>query len=143
MEEISVGDPAATRGEWRASSTCIEGRRGFEPLVEEGSDRVATPESLGAFLRGCLKHVEIDGVTSSGCERDSGADASAPSPSWVGATESGQGVGERGILDSSPRDEATALMDAKLIDRSSSVDCDDAISLADVHGDPPQADDKL
>ena len=107
--------------------------------MEEGSNRVATLESLGASLRGCLRHMKFDGVASSGCERDSGADASAPSPPWVGATESGQGVGERGIVDSSPRDETTALIDTKLIDLASFVDCGvDSTSLADAHGDPPR-----
>ena len=140
MEEVSVGDLAACRGEGGASMAYIEGRGGFGPFVDEGNDRVATLESLRASLRG-LRHMEFDGVASSGCERDSGADASAPSPSWIGTTESGQGVGERGILDSSPRDETTALMDAMLIDLASSVDCDvDSTSLAEAHaqGDPPR-----
>ena len=113
----------------------IEGRGGFGPFVDEGNDRVATLESLRASLRG-LRHMEFDGVASSGCERDSGADASAPSPSWIGTTESGQGVGDRGILHSSPRDEASTLMDDMPIVGTRRVDCDDVDSSADVHGDP-------
>ena len=101
MEEVSVGDPAATRGELMAPRTGTEGRRGFEPFVEERDDRVATPESLGASLRVWLRHNEFDDVASSGCERDSGADgASASSSPWIGATESDPGVGERGIVPS-------------------------------------------
>ena len=69
MVEVSVGDPAALRGESRVPSTYTEGRQGFGPFVEERDDRVAVPESLRAPLRA---------VASSGCERDSGADASAP-----------------------------------------------------------------
>ena len=137
-----MGDPAAQRGELRVPSTYTEGRRGFGPFVEERNDRVAIPESSRASLRVWLRHNEFDDVASSGCERDSGADASSPSPPWVGATESGQGVGERGIFDSSPRDETTALIDTKLIDLASFVDCDvDSTSLADAHGDPPRIED--
>ena len=133
MEEVSVGDPAARRGESRVPSTYTEGRRGFGPFVEERDDRVAIPESLRASLRVWSRHNEFD-VASSGCERDSGADASAPSPSWIGTTESGQGVGERGIVDSSPRDETTALIDATLIVGTRRVDCDvDSASLFHVH----------
>ena len=145
MEEVSVGDLAACRGEWGASMAYIEGRGGFGPFVDEGNDRVATLESLRASLRG-LRHMEFDGVASSGCERDSGADASAPSPSWIGTTESGQGVGHRGILHSSPRDEASTLMDDMLIVGTRRVDCDvDSTSLAEAHaqGDPPRIGDTV
>ena len=76
MEEVSVGDPAALRGESRVPSTYTEGRRGFGPFVEERDDRVAIPESLRASLRVWSRHNEFD-VVSSGCERDSGADKSA------------------------------------------------------------------
>ena len=140
MGEVSVADPAALSGESRVPDTYTEGRQGFGPFVEERDDRVVIPESLRASLRAWARHDEFD-VASSGCERDSGADASAPSPPWIGATESGQGVGERGIVDSSPRDETTALIDTKLIDLASFVDCDvDSTSLADAHahGDPPR-----
>ena len=79
MEEVSVGDPAACRGESRVPSTYTEGRGGFGPFVDEGNDRVATLESLRASLRG-LRHMEFDGVASSGCERDSRADAGGQPP---------------------------------------------------------------
>ena len=140
-----MGDPAAQRGELRVPSTYTEGRRGFGPFVEERNDRVAIPESSRASLRVWLRHDDFNDVASSGCERDSGADASSPSPPWVGATESGQGVGERGIFDSSPRDETTALIDAMSTDLASSVDCRvDFTSLIDAHahGDPPRIDDR-
>ena len=142
MAEASADAPAGVAGESGMSITNIEGRGGFGPFVDEGNDRVATLESLRASLRG-LRHMEFDGVASSGCERDSGADASAPSPSWIGTTESGQGVGDRGILHSSPRDEASTLVDAMLIVGTRRVDCDDVTSSADVHGDPPQTGDML
>ena len=137
MEEVSVGDLAAPRGEWGASIAYIEGRGGFGPFVDEGNDRVATLESLRASLRG-LRHMEFDGVASSGCERDSGADASAPSPSWTGATESGQGGGDQGILGSLRVDEGSALVNTMLIDRHRVAD-DDALSRCDVHGGGPHA----
>ena len=66
MEEVSVSDLAACRGEWGASMAYIEGRGGFGPFVDEGNDRVATLESLRASLRDCLGHMEFDGVASSG-----------------------------------------------------------------------------
>ena len=143
MEEVSVGDPRALRGESRVPSTYTEGRQGFGPFVEERDDRVAIPESLRASLRVWARHNEFD-VASSGCERDSGADASASSPPWIGATESGQGVGERGIVDSSPRDETTALIDAMSTDLASAADCRvDFTALIDAHAqrDPPRIDD--
>ena len=140
MEEVSVGDPAACRGESRVPSTYTEGRGGFGPFVDEGNDRVATLESLRASLRG-LRHMEFDGVASSGCDKDSWADASAPTPSWTGATESGQRGGDQGILGSLRVDEASALVDTMLIDLDRRVDCDvDSTSSAEAHaqGDPPR-----
>ena len=138
MGEVSVADPAAICGESRVPSTYTEGRQGFGPFVEERDDRVAVPESLRAPLRA---------VASSGCERDSGADgASAPSSPWIGATESDPGVGERGIVDSSSRDETTALIDAMSTDLTSAADCRvDSTALIDAHehGDPPRIGDSL
>ena len=144
MEEVSVSDLAACRGEWGASMAYIEGRGGFGPFVDEGNDRVATLESLRASLRG-LRHMEFDGVASSGCERDSWADASAPSPSWIGTTESGQGGGDQGILGSLRVDEASTLVDTMFIDLIRRVDCDvDSTSSAEAHahGDPPRIGDR-
>ena len=136
MEEVSVGDPAALRDGSRVPSTYTEGRQGFGPFVEERNDRVVIPESLRASLRA---------VASSGCERDSGADgASASSSPWIGTTESDPGVGERGIVDSSSRDETTALSDAMSTDLASAVGCRvDSTALIDAqaHGDPPRIDD--
>ena len=145
MEEISVGDLAACRGEWGASVAYIEGRGGFGPFVDEGNDRVATLESLRASLRG-LRHMEFDGVASSGCDKDSWADASAPTPSWTGATESGQSGGDQGILGSLRVDEGSALVNTMLIVGTRRVDCDvDSTSSAEAHaqGDPPRIGDRL
>ena len=89
--------------------------------------------------------MKFDGVASSGCERDSGADKSAPSSPWIGATESDPGVGERGIVDSSSRDETTALIDAMSTDLASAADCRvDFTALIDAHAqrDPPRIDDR-
>ena len=86
--------------------------------------------------------MEFDGVASSGCERDSWADASAPSPSWIGTTESGQGGGDQGILGSLRVDEASTLVDTMFIDLIRRVDCDvDSTSSAEAHAqgvDPPR-----
>ena len=144
MAEASVDAPAGVAGESGMSITNIEGSGGFEPFVDERDDRVAILGSLRTSL-GSLgyTHMEFDGVASSGCERDSGADASAPSPSWIGTTESGQGVGHRGILRSSPRDEACALMDDMPIVGTRRVDCDDVDSSADARGDPSHTEDRL
>ena len=64
MEEVSVGDPAALRGESRVPSTYTEGRQGFGPFVEERDDRVAVPESLRASLRVWSRHNEFDVASS-------------------------------------------------------------------------------
>ena len=131
-----MGDPAALRDGSRVPSTYTEGRQGFGPFVEERNDRVVIPESLRASLRA---------VASSGCERDSGADgASASSSPWIGTTESDPGVGERGIVDSSSRDETTALSDAMSTDLASAAGRRvDSTALIDAHvqGDPPRIDD--
>ena len=140
MAEASADAPAGVACESGMSITNIEGRGGFGPFVDEGNDRVATLESLRASLRG-LRHMEFDGVASSGCERDSWADASAPSPSWIGTTESGQGGGDQGILGSLRVDEASTLVDTMFIDLIRRVDCDvDSTSSAEAHahGDPPR-----
>ena len=47
MEEISVGDLAACRGESGTSTTYIAGRRGFEPFVDERGDRDENDEGTG------------------------------------------------------------------------------------------------
>ena len=59
----------------RMSITCIEGRGGFEPFVDEGNDRVAILGSLRASLGLGYIHMKFGGA-SSGCGQDSWADAS-------------------------------------------------------------------
>ena len=143
MAEASVDSSAGVAGESGMSITNIEGSGGFEPFVDERGDRVAILGSLRTSL-GSLgyTHMEFDGVASSGCDKDSWADASAPTPSWTGATESGQGGGDQGILGSLRVDEASALVDTMLIDLTRRVDCDvDSTSSAEAHAqgvDPPR-----
>ena len=93
MEEASVDAPAGVAGESGVSITNIEGREGFEPFVDERDDRVAILGSLRTSLG--LGYTHMNGGASSGCDKDSWADASAPTPSWTGATESGQSGGQR------------------------------------------------
>ena len=114
---------------------------GFEPFVDERGDRVAILGSLRTSLGLGYTHMEFDGVASSGCDKDSWADASAPTPSWTGATESGQSGGDQGILGSLRVDEASALVDTMLGVGTRRVDCDvDSTSSAEAHaqGDPPR-----
>ena len=144
MEEISVDTPAGVAGESGVSITNIEGRGGFEPFVDERDDRVATLGSLRTSLGLGYTHMKFGGA-SSGCDKDSWADASAPTPSWTGATESGQRGGDQGILGSLRVDEASALVDTMFIDLIRRVDCDvDSTSSAEAHaqGDPPRIGDK-
>ena len=117
MEEASVDAPAGVAGESGVSITNIEGRGGFEPFVDERDDRVATLGSLRTSLGLGYTHMKFGGA-SSGCDKDSWADASAPTPSWTGATESGQSGGDQGILGSLRVDEGSALVDTMLIDLS-------------------------
>ena len=143
MAEASVDAPAGAAGESGVSITNMEGSGGFEPFVDERGDRVAILGSLRTSLGGLgYTHMEFDGVASSGCDKDSWADASAPTPSWTGATESGQSGGDQGILGSLRVDEASALVDTMLVDLTRRVDCDvDSTSSAEAHalqGDPPR-----
>ena len=141
MAEASVDAPAGAAGESGVSITNMEGSGGFEPFVDERGDRVAILGSLRTSLGLGYTHMEFDGVASSGCDKDSWADASAPTPSWTGATESGQRGGDQGILGSLRVDEASALVDTMLIDLIRRVDCDvDSTSSAEAHaqGDPPR-----
>ena len=117
MEEASVDAPAGVAGESGVSITNIEGRGGFEPFVDERDDRVAILGSLRTSLGLGYTHMKFGGA-SSGCDKDSWADASAPTPSWTGATESGQSGGDQGILGSLRVDEGSALVDTMLIDLS-------------------------
>ena len=134
MAEASVDAPAGAAGESGVSITNMEGSGGFEPFVDERGDRVAILGSLRTSLRGLgYTHMKFGGA-SSGCDKDSWADASAPTPSWTGATESGQSGGDQGILGSLRVDEASALVDTMLIDLIRRVDCDvDSTSSAEAH----------
>ena len=146
MTEASVDAPAGAAGESGVSITNMEGSGGFEPFVDERGDRVAILGSLRTSLGLGYTHMEFDGVASSGCDKDSWADASAPTPSWTGATESGQRGGDQGILGSLRVDEASALVDTMLIDLIRRVDCDvDSTSSAEAHaqGDPPRIGDTV
>ena len=146
MAEASVDAPAGVAGESGMSITNIEGSGGFEPFVDERGDRVAILGSLRTSLRGLgYTHMKFGGA-SSGCDKDSWADASAPTPSWTGATESGQSGGDQGILGSLRVDEASALVDTMLGVGTRRVDCDvDSTSSAEAHaqGDPPRIGDTL
>ena len=146
MAEASVDAPAGVAGESGMSITNIEGSGGFEPFVDERGDRVAILGSLRTSLGGLgYTHMEFDGVASSGCDKDSWADASAPTPSWTGATESGQSGGDQGILGSLRVDEGSALVNTMLIVGTRRVDCDvDSTSSAEAHaqGDPPRIGDR-
>ena len=114
----------------------IEGRRGFEPFVDEKDYSVATSGHHLASERSSPR----GGIA--GCEEDPWAGAEAPAPSWIGATRSDPDVGQEGMLSSPSEGRAEAWIDDTSIDLASSVDCDvDSASLADAHGDPPRIDD--
>ena len=138
MEEISVAVPAGAAGLGACQLAYIEGRRGFEPFVDEKDYSVATSGHHLASERSSPR----GGIA--GCEEDPWAGAEAPAPSWIGATRSDPDVGQEGMLSSPSEGRAEAWIDDTSIDLASSVDCDvDSASLADAHGDPPRIDDTV
>ena len=98
VARASAEAPGGAAADREQSSSNIESGGGAEPLVDEKGDRVAIPESSQP-----PEHMPLQSGAS-GCERGSWTGATAPAPSWDGATEPGLGGGARGSHDSEPTD---------------------------------------